>query len=137
MRQGETRQRSKALLQMEALRDSQPAAWKRMLDNVLQETVPRRPKGSRIWCTGSNMKRYACELETCPVVSMAESLVVFRSRIRIRLGSATNRGGSNCQDSQLRQDLGQRVRLTQMAPKTKIKTGTCGHYAWLKGNTWR
>lgn len=96
-----------------------------MLDNVLQaREVPRRPKGPRVWCAGSNMKRHACGTRDLPSCFDGGELVVFRVRIRIRirLGSATERGGSSCQDSQLREDLGQRVGLTQTTHQTK--TGT-------------
>lgn len=63
----------------------------------------------------------ARDLPNCSMV------VLFR--IGIRLWSATERGCSSCWDGQLREDLGQRVRLTKTKPQTK--TGTWQTLCWV------
>lgn len=89
VRQGRTRQRSKPLSRMEeASRDSQPAAWKQ---NAGRRLASKR-RAQKTKGTESVLRRFKHE-EAClrtrdlPSSFGGGELVVFRIRVRIRLGS--------------------------------------------------
>lgn len=139
-RQGKTRQRSRPLSQWGASQDRQsikPARSERWMDvgQRLAEDVLGRPRGLMIGCTGSRMnKTHVCKRATCPDFfdDGEKGCLCPGSGSGSGSVSVTEGGGQNCWNSQLREDLGQRLGSTRTKPQTKTGTyGTYGHCACL------